>query len=134
MKSCMSDFSVKQTSMKSRIGTKLIKNAVQLSTLKAELKAPTNIRKMVPGPKTVPTIIIIWKIKVFKYIFIQPSKASFSYYILCKGTVWNKDTKVLDSFQRKMNFSIFKYSELSNALDSLVWSKLFWDTFQIHLF
>jgi hypothetical protein len=41
------------------IGTKLTKNESQLEILKAAVKAPTNIRKMVPGPKTVPTIIMI---------------------------------------------------------------------------
>lgn len=42
-----------------KIGTKLIRKASQLLTLKAELKAPVNIKKIVPGPRIVPIISMI---------------------------------------------------------------------------
>jgi hypothetical protein len=38
-----------------RIGTMLYKKLVQLSILKAATKAPTNMRKMLPGPIIEPT-------------------------------------------------------------------------------
>jgi hypothetical protein len=37
-----------------RIGTMLYKKLLQLSILKAATKAPTNMRKMVPGPRIEP--------------------------------------------------------------------------------
>jgi len=37
-----------------RIGTTLYKKLVQLSILKAATKAPTNMRKMLPGPRMEP--------------------------------------------------------------------------------
>ena len=46
--------------MKAKIGIKLIQKLVQLSTWKATLQDPTIIKKIVPGPKTVPTINIIY--------------------------------------------------------------------------
>jgi hypothetical protein len=46
------------------MGTKLIQKLVQLSTWKATLQEPTIIRKMVPGPITVPTINKIYKADV----------------------------------------------------------------------
>jgi hypothetical protein len=39
-----------------RIGTILYKKLVQLSILKAATKAPTNMRKMLPGPRMEPPI------------------------------------------------------------------------------
>lgn len=45
--------------MKIVIGTRLIRKEVQLASPKATPKAPTNIRKMDPGPRTVPTIMKI---------------------------------------------------------------------------
>jgi len=38
--------------------TRLYRKESQLEILKATEKAPTSIRKIVPGPSTVPTIII----------------------------------------------------------------------------
>jgi hypothetical protein len=38
-----------------RIGTMLTKKLVQVSILKAATKAPTNMRKMLPGPRIEPT-------------------------------------------------------------------------------
>ena len=37
-----------------RIGTMLYKKLVQMSMLKATTKAPTNMRKMLPGPRMEP--------------------------------------------------------------------------------
>lgn len=45
-----------QIIMKPIIGTKLTQKLVQLSMPKATLKEPTIMRKIVPGPRTVPTI------------------------------------------------------------------------------
>jgi hypothetical protein len=45
--------------IKKRIGTMLYSKLVQLSMWKAATKAPTNMRKMVPGPRMVPPINMI---------------------------------------------------------------------------
>jgi hypothetical protein len=50
---------VKQINMKNKMGIMLYWKLVQLSILKAATKAPTNIRKIVPGPRIVPPINII---------------------------------------------------------------------------
>ena len=50
---------MKQMNMKKRIGTMLYSKLVQLSMWKAATNAPTNIRKMVPGPRMVPPINMI---------------------------------------------------------------------------
>jgi hypothetical protein len=50
---------MKQIIMKKRIGIMLYSKLVQLSMWKAATKAPTNIRKMVPGPRMVPPINMI---------------------------------------------------------------------------
>lgn len=55
----MLDLRVKQAIMKSRIGMMLYSKDGQLPILKAATKAPTNIRKMVPGPRIVPAINIV---------------------------------------------------------------------------
>lgn len=49
--------------MKPKIGYRLYSKEVQLSIRKAATKAPTNIRNIVPGPRIVPPINIIWKQK-----------------------------------------------------------------------
>ncbi len=55
---------VRQMMINNMMGTKLIQKLVQLSTWKATLQEPTIIRKMVPGPITVPTINKIYKADV----------------------------------------------------------------------
>jgi hypothetical protein len=55
----MFDSKMKQTNMKSMTGIKFQMKQVQFGILKAALKAPINIRKILPGPKMEPTIISI---------------------------------------------------------------------------
>jgi hypothetical protein len=55
----MLDLQRKQINMYKRMGTMLYKKLVQLSILKAATKAPTNIRKMFPGPRMEPPNISI---------------------------------------------------------------------------
>jgi len=46
--------------MKSTMGMMLYSNDLQFPILKAATKAPTNIRKIVPGPRIVPAINMDW--------------------------------------------------------------------------
>ena len=55
---CILVLQVRQTSVQMRMGMRLQQNEYQLEILKAATKAPTNIRKIVPGPITVPAINI----------------------------------------------------------------------------
>ena len=52
---------VKQTIEKSKMGTRLRMNEFQLETEKATEKAPISMRKIIPGPTTVPTMIMIYR-------------------------------------------------------------------------
>lgn len=51
--------SKKHDTMKRRMGIMLYWKETQLPMWKAATKAPTNIRKMVPGPRIVPAINIV---------------------------------------------------------------------------
>jgi hypothetical protein len=57
--------------MNKKMGMMLAVNEVQLSILKAATKAPTNMRKMVPGPRMVPIININWRKKNNTLTIIQ---------------------------------------------------------------